>query len=88
MNVEIYHQHSKLDSEHQFGIEIIDENNSCETYINWVWFYLGVFMGKDKPTIYPYKPWNWTKKPKKYKYLNNAERQAKLIADHIKRLSK
>jgi hypothetical protein len=83
MKIEIYHQYSKLDNEHQFGIEIIDKDNYYETYINWVWFYLGVYLGKDKLTIYPHRPL-WSKKPKVYKYLDNAERQAKLIADYIK----
>lgn len=84
MKIEIYHKYSELDKEPQFGIEIIDEANQCDAYINWIWFYLGVYLGKNRPTIYPYKPWNWNRKSKSYKNLNNAERQARLIANYIK----
>lgn len=85
MTVEIYYKYSELDKEPQFGLVILDENYTHKHYVNCIWYYLGYFLeGKNKPAIYPFVPWGWEGvKPKIYKDCNNAERQAKLIANYI-----
>lgn len=82
MTVEISYKYSDLDKEPQFGL-VFKDTFHCEDYIRWVWFYLGGLLDRKGYTIYPYH--FSSKIIKKYKYCNNAKRQAMLISNAIKR---
>ena len=91
MEVEITYRYSKLDNVPEFGLSFIDERENHQTYIRWVYFYLGgLIMGnstiKIKPIIYPFTLKNSTFNGKilyKYKDCNDAQRQAKMIYKRI-----
>jgi len=78
LQIDVYHQYSNLDKEHQFGLVFRNEENYA-TYIRWIYFYLGKFL-KDGIGLYPYSV---GKKIKTYQYCNDAIRQSKLISDLI-----
>ena len=85
LSIELSYRYSHLDKTHCFGIVFNNQNTMCEVYLRWVWFHLGQQL-IDKPkdvTIYPF---NYESKViKKYKYCNDAKRQAVLLANAIKK---
>jgi len=87
MEIEVSYRYSKLDNEKQFGIKILDEREIHQVYIRWVYYYLGAFLGiKSGIRIYPFSLKDDVFKGKvlkKYKYCNDAKRQAKLIFNKI-----
>jgi len=87
MEIELTYRFSELDKEHQFGIVILNQRDFTENYFRWMWFYMGVYLGEKRPAIYPYSIGKETyfkgKNLKKYKYCNDANRQAKLLCRRI-----
>jgi hypothetical protein len=84
MKIELSYIWSDLDNEHQFGLVSEDVPT---VYNQWVWFYLGVFLGMEhKYVLYPFSMlgnWRQGKILKSYKLHTDAERQARLIANRI-----
>jgi len=78
MKIELSYKYSNLDNEPQFGLVI---EGVPETYARWIFFYIGRNLNI-KPTIYPF---NIGKVLYSYKFCNNAERQALLIVNRIKK---
>ena len=79
MKIELSYQYCDLDKQQQFGI--VPESH--QVYINWIWFYMGVLL-REYPAVMLY-PFRVGKVIKKYKYANDAERQAKYIVYQIKK---
>ncbi len=77
MKIELSYQYSELDKNHQFGLVLEDEY--YQPYFRWVYFYLGKYLS-DNVRLYPF---NVGKVLKNYKWCNDAEKQAKLIANKI-----
>lgn len=80
----VTYKYSVLDKEPQFGI-VSSLTPHHETYVRWVWFYLGAHFGENKPRLYPFEL-NDATNAKTYKYCNDAKRQAKLIINHINKV--
>lgn len=87
MRIEISYNYSKLDSCHQFGIEFFNIDSSFyQQYSRWIYYYLGALIEDGKG--YRIHPYNINHKGiKKYKYCNDARRQAKTIFNYISRKS-
>ena len=88
--VEITYKYSKLDKGKQFGL-VFNYPIGHETYIRWVYFYMGEYFNKKKISLYPFDIGNSSYykdkiKKKTFKHCNNAERQAKLIVNHINKI--
>jgi len=84
MTIELSYRYSELDKIFCFGLVFNDHQNS-ETYIRWVWFYLGQELIK-VPNNFRLYPYNYDSKVlKNYKYLNDAKRQAIVLANAMKR---
>ena len=83
--IELSYRYSNLDKSHCFGIVFVSQQSYCEIYIRWVWYYLGKeLISKPKDVII--YPFNYESKViKKYKYCNDAKRQAVLLANAIKK---
>lgn len=86
MKIELSYKYSELDNRNEYGLVLEGEN--YEMYFRWVYFYIGMFLNK-KVTLYPFT----LKKHKgrllkSYKFLNDAERQARLIANRIIKIEK
>ena len=81
--IELTYEYSELDKEHQFGI-FVDDPFGRENYVRWVYYYLGVNLGPNGITFYPYRL-DSGKVINKYKFCNDAERQAKYIVKAIHR---
>ncbi len=83
MKVKLSYRYSELDKEHQFGVTL--EENNKEHYQNmyqWLWFYLGAYLGKDrKVRIYPFA---LDKTLKGYNY-NDAKKIAGWICNRIEK---
>ena len=82
MTIQLTYKYSDLDEENQFGLQFFDIEH-CETYIRWVYFYLGHFMGGEYIRLYPFAS---GKVVKNYKFCNDAKRQATLIFNAIKKI--
>jgi hypothetical protein len=87
MKIILTYEYSHLDNNHQFGLEFKDAEY-CDVYIYWIWFYLGSLLSEivnhgHDIRLYPFESGNVIKE---YKFCNNAERQAKLIANRILKL--
>lgn len=86
MKIELSHKKTPTGI-HEFGIEFIASQN--ENYVRWVWYYLGAYLGPDfnvvkkKHLIIPYQV---GKVVKKYRFVNNASRQAKTLSKAILKL--
>lgn len=84
MTIELSYRYSDLDKTFCFGLVFNDHQNS-ENYIRWVWFYLGQELIK-APDNFRLHPYNYDSKVlKNYKYLNDAKRQAIVLAKAMKR---
>lgn len=83
MTFELSYRYSHLDNEHQFGIVV--NNNTDEVYVRWIFFHLGAFKKLHEITIYPFSLVKDFKGKvlREYKFCNDAERQAKMIAKRI-----
>jgi hypothetical protein len=80
--VNFYYRYSDLDEVHEFGVV---DNGCGEIYLTWVFFYLGVYLGrefKEEIRLFPYKVYVWEKPIKTYK-INGAEKCAKYISMRI-----
>lgn len=82
MEVIVSYKYSTLDNEPQFGLEFTEDNENLKIYIRWVYYYLGVHLGIAKFPIYSFTIRDG-KVIKRYKFCNDAKRQAKLIANII-----
>lgn len=83
MKIELTYKYSELDKKHQFGIKTTGDEYS-KTYINWVWFYLGMMLPpRVNYTIYPLNL-NDGVLIKEYVFANDAQRQATFIVTRIK----
>ena len=79
LQIKLYHQYSELDKEHQFGV-VTESNEYWNSYINWIWFYMGKKLGSKNYAIYPCSIGD--AKPKRiYKNCNNAIKQANLLVN-------
>lgn len=85
--LELTYKYCALDKEKKFGLVFVDDSN-FDIYTRWVFFYLGRELSKmtNEPRIYPFKIRDG-RVVKKYKFLNNAQRQGKLLANRIIKLS-
>jgi len=84
MTIELSYRYSKLDKTHCFGL-VFNATENYETYIRWVWYYLGQQLVK-KPRNVRIYPFNYNGKVlKNYKFCNDAQRQAVLLSNAIKR---
>ncbi|WP_250476111.1 hypothetical protein, partial [Caballeronia sp. GAFFF1] len=72
--------YSHIDNQHQFGLVFNDVKGYDETYIRWVYYYLGVNLGIRNFRLYPFQ---LECKYKVYKCCNDAQRQSKLIVNAI-----
>ena len=79
MTINLSYKYSDLDKQHQFGLDFTNFHFG-ETYIRWVWYYFGQEMinKKGNVIIYPYIA-SKSKIYKRYKYCNDAKRQAALL---------
>ena len=86
MKIELSYVYSNLDKRQEFGLVTQGYN---ETYIRWIWYYLGVFLGDNyKFKLYPFSMAStmWKGRVlKSYKYHTHAKKQALLIANKINR---
>lgn len=85
MTIELSYRYSALDKSHCFGL-VFNDSDLYETYIRWVWFYLGQHLinRPDDLRLYPY---NYQGKIiKDYKFCNDAKRQALLLGNAIKKI--
>jgi hypothetical protein len=83
--VNFYHRYSDLDEVHEFGVT---DGGCGEVYLTWVFFYLGVYLGREYKTkirLFPYKVYSWENPIKTYK-INDAEKCAQLITQRIKKI--
>jgi hypothetical protein len=91
MEIELTYRYSELDQRKEFGLIFITDKNYYETYIRWVYYYLGVYLGERKFPLFQFSLMNhYLKgvKTKKYKYCNNAKLQAKIITNAINKYLK
>lgn len=83
LQIKVSYRYSDLDKAHQFGVEVID-NQSSDIYIRWVWFHLGAYLyfytKKDDFRLFPYDVGTVSFT---YENCNDAQRQAKMIANRI-----
>jgi hypothetical protein len=87
MTVELSYRYSGLDKTHCFGL-VFNATAGYEIYIRWVWYYLGQQLIKEPGNLRLY-PYNENGKAlKKYKYCNDAKRQAILLGNAIKKTIK
>ena len=84
MTIKLTYEYSKLDKVKTFGLTF-KEHNNYQLYIRWIYYYLGVFLGKKtmKYRLYPFDI-QQGKLLKEYKFCNDAQLQALLIANKIK----
>jgi len=82
LEIKLYIKYSELDKEMQFGLEFENAENYTG-YIRWIYFHMGKYLGLNKDTIYPFKL--DSAKIIKYKYCNDAIRQAKMIVHQIQK---
>ena len=85
MEIELTYRYCKLDKVHEFGIDIINQNDRSMAYYYWVWFYIGKHLKKEDFMLYPWSRNHHhdSKVLYRYKYCNDAERQAKMIVRKI-----
>lgn len=81
MTIRLTYKYSNLDKEHKFGLTFM-QGEAYEAYIRWVWFYLGERLANRKFALYPFDL-NDGKILKEYQFYNDAEKQAKFIANKI-----
>jgi hypothetical protein len=83
LQIKVSHKYSELDKAHQFGIEIQD-NQSSDIYIGWVWFYLGAYLYHYTEKVdFRLFPYNVGTVSFTYQFCNDAQRQAKMIANRV-----
>lgn len=84
MTIELSYRYSELDNAYCFGI-FFNYPENYETYVRWIWYYLGQELIKVPKNfrLYPFRSNN--KVLKNYKHLNDAKRQAVILANAIKR---
>jgi hypothetical protein len=83
MTIKLTYLKTGVDKVPQFGITFKEDDN-YKAYIRWVYFYLGIYLGRKNSTYFLY-PFDLNGRVlKEYKFCNDAERQAKLIANKIK----
>lgn len=85
IKIELYHEYSKIDECHYFGIvtENISNTEFIKNYIQWIWYYIGYNSAKIKSKKIKLLPYKSGKLLKKYKFCNDAEYQSIKIINRI-----
>lgn len=86
MVIELSYRYSDLDKRQEFGLVTEGHN---ETYIRWLWFFLGTYLGPYSGfQLYPFSQTGaWKGRVlKSYKYHTDARKQALLIANRIHKI--
>jgi hypothetical protein len=90
MKINLSYKYSDLDKCHCFGVDF-ENTEFRDAYCHWVWYYLGVYLGKIKSfNLYPYSQTNspmYGKVLKTYKSSKGADEVAKLIVNRINKIA-
>lgn len=78
MKIILTHTYNELDKRDEFGLNFVVNSQGGLFYQNWVWFYLGKYLGDREIALHPYRISE--RDYKVYKVGNNsADDHAKLI---------
>lgn len=82
IKIELYHEYSKTEKCHEFGLVTENLEGSCfmKHYIQWIWFYLALNLKYKEIKLFPYPV---GKLVKSYKFFNDATQQSEMIAKRI-----
>jgi len=82
IKIELYHEYSRTDKCHNFGIvtENLKESLFVKNYIQWIWFWVGLKLKNKEAKIFPYA---LGKLVYSYKFCNDASHQGEIIAKKI-----
>lgn len=87
IKIELYHEYSNTDQCHYFGLvtENLANTQFVKNYIQWIWFHLGSESKNKDLKILPY---SCGKLIYKYKYSNDAKKQAQKLLNRINKFLK